>query len=179
MAAHQISSSHAPNQCSFHGNRISGCLAAARSVPTKWQINNVDSITLPQRCLSFLPVRALVWISCAPARQDMSTADQDRATQPKKKKNAKWRCGMEIKQECGFLFHIGKEDTFWLRGAKHISVPAIGRVETENLEVGEDLTCHVSQCVSVKWSVASYIVLHHIWSRILPANWLESVLLKK
>lgn len=86
MAAHQISSSHAPNQCSFHGNRISGCLAAARSVPTKWQINNVDSITLPQRCLSFLPVRALVWISCASARQDMSTADQDRATQPKKKR---------------------------------------------------------------------------------------------
>lgn len=85
MAAHQISSSHAPNQCSFHGNRISGCLAAARSVPTKWQINNVDSITLPQRCLSLLPVRALVWISCASARQDMSAADQDRATQPKKK----------------------------------------------------------------------------------------------
>lgn len=70
--------------------------------------------------------------------------------QKNKKKNAKWRCGMEIKQECGFLFHIGKEDIFWLRGAKHISVPAIGWVETENLEVGEDLTCHVSQCVSVK-----------------------------
>lgn len=76
----------------------------------------------------------------------------------KEKKNAKWRCGMEIKQECGFLFHIGTEDRFWLCGAKHISVPAIGRVETENLEVGEDLACHVSQCVSVKWSVASYIV---------------------
>lgn len=54
----------------------------------KWQINNVDSITHPPRCLSFPPVAALVWISGAPVRQDKSTADQDssRVHHPKKKK---------------------------------------------------------------------------------------------
>lgn len=64
MAANQISASHASNQSSFHGNRISGCLAAACSVTTKWQINSIDSITLPLRCLSFLPLCVCVFYLC-------------------------------------------------------------------------------------------------------------------
>lgn len=62
MAAHQF---FVPNQCSFHGNRLCGSLAAALSGPTRWQINNVASITRPLMSLSvsFIPAHPEIFLS--------------------------------------------------------------------------------------------------------------------
>lgn len=66
---------------------LAACLLCTNQ---KWQINHVDSITHPPRCLSFPPVAALVWISGAPVRQDKSTADQDSSRVHHQKERKKW-----------------------------------------------------------------------------------------
>lgn len=110
---------------------LAACLLCTNQ---KWQINNVDSITHPPRCLSFPPVAALVWISGAPVRQDKSTADQDssRVHHQKEREKMVLRVGWKIKRERRFL-----EDTFWsfLRPKRLIMFLQFGARKTMELLV--------------------------------------------
>lgn len=87
VAAYQIFASQVPNWCSFHGNCISSSLADACCVPTKWQINNTDSIRLPLRGLIILSLSVHVFSVCLKDMAALCMLNQNAKCAGKMKKN--------------------------------------------------------------------------------------------
>lgn len=104
-----LPASHEPNQCSFHGNRISG-LFGSRS-PSADQMTNQQCRVPSHFCWdAFHPLSFSVFVFLLSVHYDMSTADQHKTVQTRKKNkknNAKWRIvGWKKHKNVGFLFRL-------------------------------------------------------------------------